>query len=220
MNERQIRLLSVAVSVALALPSGRAAAVVPEHQSEVAVERVGFVLLGGLALPVCRNQQGCGGDLGGGPSLAGFVLLAPNERWAFGLGGQVSRVHWGEAFLAMSDGSPQRIDLDLTTGFAGVAARYTVLPERRVTPVVHAALGTGLQMQTGTNYHCNDGFIPTGQLAVGARMQTDASLSFLGLASATWGFKEDCGVSDGPGATPFAGWGFGLHLGAAFDLLL
>lgn len=179
------------------------------------------MLLGGLAVPLCRNQQGCDGELSNGPSLGGLVLLGPNDRWAFGLAAQVSRLHWSEAYLGMSDGMTHWIDLDLTTGFAGVAASYNGLPERRVAPVVQAAVGTGFQIQSGTNFHCNDGFIPTGQLAVGARMRTSASFSLVGLASATWGFKEsDCGVSDGPGTTPFAGWGFGFHLGAAFDLIL
>ncbi len=31
------------------------------------------------------------------------------------------------------------------------------------------------------------------------------------------GFRGGCGVSDGPPATPFAGWGYGFNFGLAFD---
>jgi hypothetical protein len=185
------------------------------------VDKIGFALLGGVAVPLCRGQQGCDGHLSSGPSLGALVLYAPNDRWAVGVAVQMSRAHWREPFTGMVDGQTYQFDSDLTAGFAALAARYTPLPEYRVTPIIHAALGTGFQTQTGTNFHCNSGFIPTGQLAVGARAQASASFSFFTLASASWGFKpSECGVSDGPGATPFAGWGFGLHMGAAFDVAL
>ena len=223
MNTRKVHLVSVAFFLALAVSSGRALAAAPELQpvnrEATAVRKVGFTLLGGLAVPLCRGQQGCDGHLSSGPALGGLVLYAPNDRWAVGVAAQMSRVHWREPYLGMIDGKTYQIDSDLTAGFAALAARYTLLPERGVTPIVQAALGAGFQTQTGTNFQCNNGFIPTGQLAVGGRAQTSANLSFLGLLSASWGLKpSQCGVSDGPGATPFAGWGLGLHVGATFDV--
>ena len=185
------------------------------------MHKVGFGLLGGLAVPLCRGQQGCDGHLDSGPSLAGFVLYVPNHRWGIGVMAEMSRVHWREPYIGMVDGNTHQIDSDLMTGFAALTARYTLMPEYRVTLILHVAVGTGFQTQTGVNFHCNNGFIPTGQLAVGARTQASANVSFFGLASASWGFKpSECGVSDGPGATPFAGWGFGFRVGAAFDLVL
>jgi hypothetical protein len=40
------------------------------------------------------------------------------------------------------------------------------------------------------------------------------------MASAWGGIKGECATSDGPPATPFVGWGFGFHAGAAFDIPL
>jgi hypothetical protein len=225
MPPRQNLLAFLALSVALALSPARARAAGAENEPADAdgspVPKVGFMLLGGLALPLCRDQQGCDGNLSSGPSLGGLVAYEPNDRWAIGIAVQASRVHWREPYIGMIDGKTYQIDSDLTAGFAALAARYTPLPQLRVAPIVHAAVGSGFQTQTGTNLHCNSGFIPTGQLAVGARAQASADFSFFGLASATWGFKPlDCAVSDGPGATPFAGWGFGFHVGGAFDLAL
>jgi hypothetical protein len=224
MNARPVQ-LSVAFFLALPVSSGRALAAAPEPQpvnrAAPSVRKVAFTLLGGLVVPLCRDQQGCDGHLSTGPSLGGLVLYAPKERWAVGVAAQVSRVHWREPYLGMVDGKTYQIDSELTAGFAALAARYTLLPERGVTPIVQAALGAGFQTQTGTNFQCNNGLIPTGQLAIGGRTQTSASFSFFGLLSASWGFKRsECSVSDGPGATPFAGWGLGLHVGATFDVVL
>ena len=183
--------------------------------------KVGLVVLGGLAVPLCRGQQGCDGHLSSGPSIGGLVLYAPNNKWAIGVAIEAARTHWREPYVGMVDGKTYQIDADLTAGFAALAMRYSPFPEHSVTPIVHAAVGTGFQTQTGTNFQCNDGLIPTGQIAVGVRDQASANFSFFGLVSARWGFKlSDCGVSDGPGATPFAGWGFGFHVGAAFDVVL
>jgi hypothetical protein len=177
-----------------------------------------FGVLGGVAMPFCRSQQGCDGHLSTGPSLGAVVLYAPNNRWAIGVGVEAARTHWREPYVGMTDGKTYQIDTDLTAGFAALAMRYTPFPQQSLTPIVQAALGSGFQTQTGTNLQCNDGFIPTTQIALGVREQASPSFSFFGLASARLGFKlSDCGVSDGPGTTPFAGWGFGLHLGAAFD---
>ena len=220
-----VRLLSVGFSLAVVLCSGRALAVDPQLEAlDDAGSRgpkVGFTLLGGMTVPWCGGQPDCGGQMSIGPSIAALVLFAPNDSWAVGLEVQVSRVHWREPYLGMVDGMTHQIDLDLTAGFAAAAARYTLLPEHRVTPLVQAAIGAGLQKQTGTLFQCEDGGAPTGQLAIGARAQASKDFSFLALASATFGIKlSGCSVSDGPGPAPFAGWGVGLQVGAAYDLLL
>jgi hypothetical protein len=225
MNTRPVHLVSVAFFLALAVASGRALAAGteprPVNREAPSVSKVEFTLLGGLAVPLCRGQQGCDGRLSSGPALGALVLYAPNDRWAVGVAAQMWRVHWREPYIGMLDGRTYQIDSDLTAGFAGLAARYTLLPERSVTPIVQAALGAGFQTQTGTNFQCNNGFIPTGQLAVGGRAQASANFSFFGLVSASWGLKpSECVVSDGPGTTPFAGWGLGFHIGATFDVVL
>jgi hypothetical protein len=73
-------------------------------------------------------------------------------------------------------------------------------------------------MQTGSNFECNGSLIPTGQAALGGRAKLSASVNLFALASATGGIKGGCAASDGPPATPFAGWGYGVHVGASFDL--
>jgi hypothetical protein len=213
------------IPLALVLWSGRAVAADPVVRAEdggpAGGPKVGLTVLGGMAVPRCLNQADCGGHLSTGPSIAALALYAPNDSWAVGVAGQMSRVHWSEPYIGMADGKAYVIDSRLTTGFVALAARYVALPDHRVTPIVQAAVGAGLQTQTGTNFHCNDGLIPTGQLSVGARAQASRSFSFFALASATFGLKlSDCSISDGPDPTPFAGWGFGLHAGAAFDVAL
>ena len=225
MHTLHVRLLSVGMSLGVALWSGRALAADPQLQAQDGAgsrgPKLGFTLLGGMTVPWCGGQPDCSGNLGIGPSIGGLVLYSPNESWAVGVAAQVSRVHWREPYQAMTDGSPLELNMNLTTGFAAAAARYTVLPGYRVTPVIQAAVGAGLQRQTGTNFQCNDGGIPTGQLAAGVRARASEDLSFFGLASATFGLKlSGCTISDGPGPTPFAGWGVGLQVGAAFDVPL
>ncbi len=220
-----VRLLSVAISLGAALLSGRALAADPELQAQDGAgshrPKLGFTLLGGMAVPWCGGQPDCGGNLGNGPSIAGLALFVPNDSWAVGLEVQMSRVHWRESYIRMDGGAADQVDSDLTAGFAGLAARRTFLPGYRVRPIVQGAVGAGLQTQTGSNFHCNDSFVPTGQVAFGARAQASENFSFFGLASATFGFKwSDCSLSDGPDPTPFAGWGVGLHVGAAFDVPL
>ena len=224
MNAQRFHVVSV-VSLAVALLAGRAVAAGSEQrpaEAEVSrVPRVGLTVLSGLAVPLCAGQQGCDGQLSTGPAAGGIALYIPDDRWGFGFATQISRSHWREPYVGPGNGTRYEVDSHLRYGFAGLAVRYIPLPEYSVTPVALAAIGAGFQSQTGTNVHCNDGHIPTGHLAVGARAQASANVSFFSLVSATWGFKlSNCSVSDGPGPTPFAGWGFGFHVGAAIDLLL
>jgi hypothetical protein len=216
---------AVAFAFALAAPARRAFAEAAsgtaretQRVERVPAPRLNLTVLGGVALPICVGQQGCDGDLGAGPSLGGVVLYEPNDRWSFGLSAQVAHVHWRESYLGMIDGATHPISSDLTTGMAALAVRYAPLPELRVSPLVQVALGSSFQTQTGSNFNCNGGFIPTGQVGLGGRARLFTSTSAFALASATWGLKNTCGVSDGPAATPFAGWGVGLQAGASFDV--
>lgn len=183
---------------------------------------LGLTLLGGLAVPLCRDQLGCSGSLAAGPSLEGLILYAPSDAWCFGLVAEVRRGHWHDTYQGMVEGGKTyAVDSDLTSGFAGVAARYVALPALRVAPVIQVAIGSGFQMQTGNNFHCTNGVMPTGQIAVGGRARASKLISIFALASASSGFTlSNCGVSDGPAATPFAGWGVGLQAGAAVDVPL
>jgi hypothetical protein len=182
---------------------------------------VSSTVLVGLAFPSCDGQpDSCKGSLGPAPSIEGLVLYEPTETWAFGLVGQLARLHWEGTYVGMTDGATHAVDSELLSGFAGLAARFVMLPRWSVTPVFELALGSAFQTQTGSNFGCNDGVIPTGQIAAGGRARVTSSLSLFAMASASGGIKGGCGASDGPPATPFVGWGFGFHAGAAFDIML
>jgi hypothetical protein len=183
-------------------------------------KHVSFTVSAGLALPKCSGAgDSCDGSLGAGPSLGASVLYEPNGRWGFGVVGQLARVHWRGSYLGMTDGQPHEVDSDLTPGFVGLAVRYLPLSNRVVTPVIQLALGAAFQAQTASNPRCTDGRSPTSQLALGLRGRLTSSMSLFALASASGGATwSACATSDGAPATPFAGWGFGLHAGAAFDL--
>jgi hypothetical protein len=189
---------------------------------ELAAPAVGVTLLAGLAAPTCSSGQAesCAAGLDAGPSVQALVLFRPSESWSVGVVGQLARAHWRATYLGMVDGAPHDVQADLTTGFVGLAARVVLLPTRVVSPVVQLALASAFQTQTGSNFGCNDGLMPTGQLALGGRARVSPSFALFALASASGGVKlaGDCAVSDGPPATPFAGWGYGLHVGASFDL--
>jgi hypothetical protein len=183
--------------------------------------RIGFAVLAGLALPACNGQTGsCDGSLGPAGSLQGLVLYEPSATWAFGLAGQLTRLHWQGTYVGMGDGATHAVDSDLTTGFVGLTARFIPLPAWSITPVFQLALGSAFQAQTGSNFGCNDGVIPTGQLALGGRARVSSSVSVFAMASASSGIKGGCVVSDGPPVTPFVAWGYGFHIGAAFDVPL
>jgi hypothetical protein len=183
---------------------------------------LGFTVLGGLWMPSCVGQEeSCTRLFGPAPSIRALVLYQPTANWGLGLVGQVAWVHWTATYVPFFSGpnpQTQTVESDLTAGFGGIAARYTAVPDWRVTPVIEFALGASFQAQTGSNFGCN-GPAPAGELGLGASARLALSLSAFAMASATGGFRgESCGVADGPPATPFAGWGYGLHAGVAFDV--
>jgi hypothetical protein len=182
---------------------------------------VGGTVLGGLSLPSCHGQTGaCESSLDAAPSWRALVLYEPSPKWGFGLAGQVGSFHWKATYLPYSvNPTLQTIESDLTVGFVGPVARYVVLPEWRVTPIIELAMGAAWQSQTGRNFNCNGGVTPTAQLAVGASARVVPAISIFAMASAMTGLPlAVCDASDGAPATPFVGWGYGLHAGAAFDV--
>lgn len=187
-----------------------------------AAPSLGFTVLGGLSMPSCNGQtESCTPSFGPAPSIRALVLYQPTANWGLGLAGQVAWVHWRATYVGFFSGDPnpstQTVESDLTAGFGGIAARYTPVPDWRVTPVMELALGASFQAQTGSNFGCN-GPAPAGEIGLGARARLASSLSVFVMASATGDFRGSCGVSDGPPATPFAGGGYGVHAGAAFDV--
>jgi hypothetical protein len=186
--------------------------------------RLSFGLSAGALLPSCDGQpEACAARLPVSPSFTGLVLLEPSRAWAFGLMQGVTRVSW-QTLIPSPSGNPaptRTLDAELTTVFVAVVARVTLLPARGVAPIIQAALGDAFQSETGGFVSCDFKFNPTGQLALGARMRLAPSWSVFALASATGGLRGGaCAVVDGPPATPFAAWGYGLQVGAAFDLAL
>jgi hypothetical protein len=225
---RTVAFLSfAALAVPFAAPGEVLAAPVPGSEPgglEVhGAPALSLSLLAGLTVPAYSGQAvevDREGELATGPSLQGQVLFATSDEWAFGVAAQVNRVHWRAVDPpARSGAAPGLVESDLTNGFAVATARFIPWPALAVAPLVQVGFGTGFQSQTGGNFHCNRGFIPTGQLALGARARLLPALSILALVSGSVGARpQNCGVSDGPPATPFGGWGLGLHAGATYDL--
>jgi hypothetical protein len=223
------RLASLVVAAALCAPAWSAAATPADSARDgaekpaPAVPSVDFTMLAGLALPTCSGQaEACSGSLGVGPSMQALVLFQPMQTWSIGVVGQLSRSHWQGSFIGMTDGAPHGVASELTTGFLGLASRIVFLPGSAVSPVMQLALASAFQTQTGSNFNCNDGLAPTGQLGLGAKARVSRSFAVFAIASASAGVKlaGDCVASDGPPTTPFAAWGFGLHFGASFDVPL
>ncbi len=106
----------------------------------------------------------------------------------------------------------------MTAGLAGLAARFVPAPARVLTPVVQLALGWAFQLP-GQPFDCGRRVVPAGQLALGGRARGSSSAFVFAMLSARAAIKDNCVVFDAP-TTPFAGWGFGLHAGAAFDVAL
>jgi hypothetical protein len=183
---------------------------------------LGVAALGGLVWPSCQGQNGdCGGSVSLAPAAQLLLLYQPDRAWAFGLAGQVAHTTWRSTYVGMTDGALHDVSEELTTGFFGVTARYAFLAAHAVTPLVQVAGGSAFQGQSGSNLNCNDKVAPTGEVEVGGLARVSSSLSLYALASASGGVRlGGCGASDGPPVTPFAGWGVGLHLGAAYDLPL
>jgi hypothetical protein len=119
----------------------------------------------------------------------------------------------------MVDGRSHPVDADLTTGFAGVASRFTMLPAELVSPVLELGFGSAFQSRPEDQTNCPQGFTPTAQIGVGARIRVAAVSSVFVIGSGSYALHSGiCDVSDGPPAVPFVDWGAGLHAGASFDV--
>jgi hypothetical protein len=132
-----------------------------------------------------------------------------------------SQLHWKATYVPFTAPPPvaQTVESEITTGLLGVAARYTILPDLVVSPIVELAVGSAFQSQTGSNFNCSSGWFPGAELAVGARVRVAPWASLLATAGATTAIRvTDCGISDGAPATPFLASGYGLHAGLSFDL--
>jgi len=179
----------------------------------------GFAILAGVSLPFCNGQrESCAGGLGPAPSVQGLLLYRPSPTWGFGLGAELTRVHWSTTFGTMI-GTTDEAAADLTAGFAGLTTLFSLFPERALTPVVLVTLGWAFQFQSASSFGCNnDGLFPTAELGLGASERIAPSVSAFLLASASTGFKQGfCEVIDGPPAVPFAAWGGSVRIGATFD---
>jgi hypothetical protein len=183
-------------------------------EAEPAPPKLGLSILAGIVRPVCGgHSDDCTGRVSLAPSVQGRFLFAPTARWAFGLVGELSRFHPSGG----NSGHPETYSI--TTGFAGFAAQLVLLPNVLASPVASVALGVAGQSRTGTTISCSDGLVATGELAVGERVRLNRSVSLLGLASAAWGRRRDCNISDAE-ATPFVAWAIAVRAGATFDLSL
>jgi hypothetical protein len=181
------------------------------------VPRLGFTLLAGLGIPACGSQS-CSGTFGPAPSLQALVLYQPHPSWAFGLVGQIERLHWETFEQSMLNGVPYRVESNVTAGFAGLAGRYVPSPERFLTPVVQVALGWGFQGK-GFPYDCENGASPTAQIAFGGRARVSSSAFVFAMASVRGEANDGCFVLDAP-SLPLATWGFAVHAGGSFDVAL
>jgi hypothetical protein len=155
-----------------------------------------------------------------GPSLAAFELYEPTSRWGFGLAGSLSRDRWTAVYTG-PDGQ-RSVTADLMMAFVGGAARYVAMPTAPASLVVDGSFGGSFQLQSGSNFNCNDGFAPTAELGIGASWRLTDAVSLVVRASgrATVRTSGGCAVSDGPPATPFAGFAYALQIGVSFELPL
>jgi hypothetical protein len=182
--------------------------------------RLGATLLAGVMLPRCTGQpESCAHPLGPAPSARATLLFYPTPTWGIGLMGEIASSHWTATytpFTSVANPPQQTVESDLTPGFVGLATQYTPVPGWRVSPLFQLALGMSFQAETGSNFSCNEP-APAGDVGAGVRARITSSLSAVAIADASGDIRGSCGVSDGPPATPFAGWGYGFHLGLAFD---
>jgi hypothetical protein len=206
--------LSVAV-VLVATSFVAASARATGFEAEPAPPKLGLSIVAGIVRPLCGgSSDDCAGRVSLAPSVQGRLLFAPTARWAFGIVGELSQFHPSTTSF---NGAPQTYTI--TTRFAGVAAQFVLLPNILASPVASVALGVAGQSRTGSTISCNDGFLPTTELAVGERVRLNRAVSLLGLASMSWGHRRDCFISDAE-ATPFVAWGIAVRAGATFDLPL
>ena len=227
-SSMRFALAATLAALSLSASAGAATSPVTEKPAPPVAEpsfapRLSFGLAVGAALPGCDGQpEACATRLPVSPAVTGLVLLEPTRVWAFGLMQGLTRISWQATIPSpIGSRSPITTRADLTTAFLALVARVTPLPGHAVTPLIQAALGDAFQSESGGFVSCDFRFNPTGQLALGGLMRLAPSWSVFALASASAGFRGGgCVVADGPPATPFAAWGYGLQLGAAFDLAL
>lgn len=181
----------------------------PTRSPSVEAPSVGVALLAGVLDPLDHQ-------VAAGPSLRALVLYQPLRALAFGASGQIARHHFRADYVAW--GTPGSVEADLTTGFAGVAGRWTTVPDWVVSPLVELDLGVAMQTQSGSGIHCPYGASPGARLGLGVRARVARSWSLFATGSALGGISSQCSVADGPPAAPFAAWGYGLQVGAGFDL--
>jgi hypothetical protein len=181
-----------------------------------------FVLavMAGLSLPACLGQATCEGSADPAPSVEGLGLFQPTPAVSVGLAVQLARVNWQASYFGQIAGAPPgTVRSTLTAGFAGVAARFNILSEGTVNPIVLLAAGLAFQAQSEPDFGCRSGLLPTGQLGAGANTRLSPSISAFAMAAVTAGIKlENCSISDGPPLPPIAAWGFSFQVGAAFEL--
>jgi hypothetical protein len=166
------------------------------------------------------GQATCEGSFDTAPSLEGLGLFQPTPALSVGLAVQLARVNWQASYLGQIPGAPPgTVRSTLTAGFTGVAARFNLLAEGSVNPIVLLAAGSAFQAQSGPDFGCPRGLLPTGQLGAGANARLSPSISAFAMAAVTAGIKlEDCRVIDGPPLPPIAAWGFSFQVGAAFEV--
>jgi hypothetical protein len=179
-----------------------------------------LAVMGGVSVPACWGQATCEGSFDRGLSVEGLGLFQPTPAVSVGLAVQLARVNWQASYLGQVAGAPPAtIRSTLTGGFAGVAARFNLPPEGSVNPIVLLAAGSAFQSQSGPDFGCRRGFLPTGQLGAGANARLSPSISAFAMAAVTAGVNlENCTVSDGPPLAPIAAWGFSFQVGAAFEI--
>ena len=196
-------------------PVGAApAAAVPSREPAFTV-----AVMGGLSVPACLGQTICEGSMDPAPSLEGLGLFQPTPAVSVGLAVQLARVNWQASYFGQIAGAPPgTVRSTLTAGFAGVAARFNLLAEGSVNPIVLLAAGSAFQAQSGPDFGCPRDLMPTGQLGAGANARLSPSMSAFAMAAVTAGIKlKNCSVSDGPPLPPIAAWGFSFQVGAAFE---
>ncbi|HET6146282.1 MAG TPA: hypothetical protein VFH68_02030 [Polyangia bacterium] len=179
-----------------------------------------LAIMGGLSVPACLGQVACEGSSDPAPSLEGLGLFQPTPAVSVGLAVQLTRVNWQASYFGQIAGAPPAtVRSTLTAGFAGVAARLTPTSEGSVSPMVLLAAGSAFQAQSGQDFGCSRGLLPTGQLGAGATSRVSPTISAFAMAAVTAGIKlENCVVSDGPPLPPIAAWGFSFQVGAAFEV--
>lgn len=167
-------------------------------------------------VPACSVQPGeCEGSFGAAPSFRLWALYPVSSARSIGLVGQVAFAHWANSVIGLT-GEPYRMESTLTPFFAGLGGRVELLPDWRVKPTLELGLGIAFQLQSPER-SCGSDAAPSALLGLGVDAPLASSVSLVVSASVLSGVRTStCTVSDGA-MSPFAGWGYGLHAGLAFD---